>query len=332
MRYPSDPNAGQQPYAHQPAQPVPQPYTDVQPAPTLQERYDEGGQHTAPVPRVQPGAPWPQPGQYTAPMSPQPGGYPGGTQPVQPVPGQYTAPMQPMQPMPGQYTAPMQPVQPAPGQYTAPMQPVPGQYTAPVPPVQQGYPDQSAAPSGDGSLALTPALRRAATRYFHDTGMTLGVLMAALIVIFIVVRLATRGYLWGLVFVLAAALVLEGHALQLLFQYVSDRMAGQARSRVIRLQGISTDAPSLLSRLGLSAQAQYILTDETGGTYRFVAEKNLLGSLGDLSGAEMEIAYLERSRLLAGLSPIRAGEFQTVLDSARERQLRQIFRDYLPMV
>ncbi len=323
MRYPSEPNPGQQPYPQQPAQPIPQPYADVQPAPTLQEQYNEGGQYTGPVPRVQTGAspygaPWPNqgvPGQYTGAVPQQPMGYPGN--PTQPMP--------PVQ-QPGPYTAPMQPV---PGQYTGSMQPMQQGY---VPEPQPAYPPQPQPAAGESTIPLTPALRRAATRYFHDSGLMLAVVTAVLIVIFIVVRLATRGYLWGLIFVLAAALVLEGHALQLLAQYLSDRVAGRATVRTVRLSGISTDVPSLLARLGLSARARYILTDESGAAYRFTAERELLSTLGDLGGAELEIAFLDRSRLLAGLSPIRAGEFQTVLESARERQLRQIFRDYLPTV
>ncbi len=323
MRYPSESNPGQQPYPQQPAQPIPQPYAGVQPAPTLQEQYTEGEPYTGPVPRVQPGA------------SPY-----GASWPNQGASGQYTGPM-PQQPMgyPVNPTQPMPPVR-QPGPYTAPVQPIPSQYTGPMPPMQQGYapepqpayPPQPQPGSGDSAMPLTPALRQAASRYFHDTGLMLAMVMAVLIVIFIVVRLATRGYLWGLIFVLAAALVLEGHALQLFMQYLSDRVAGRATVRAVHLSGISTDTPSLLSRLGLSARARYILTDESGTAYRFVAERELLSTLGDLGGAELELAFLERSHLLAGLSPIRAGEFQTVLESARERQLRQIFKDYLPTV
>ena len=98
----------------------------------------------------------------------------------------------------------------------------------------------------------------------------------------------------------------------------------------IRDRGITEESAGLLTRLGLSSQARYRLTDTQGQCYFFTADKGLEGFVDDLTGAEVEVAYLQHSRLMTGLSPVRRMNQLTVMESARERHLRQVFRDYLP--
>ena len=90
-------------------------------------------------------------------------------------------------------------------------------------------------------------------------------------------------------------------------------------------------SPGLLSRVGLAARARYCLKDGQGNSYCFTAEKGLAASFGEMEGAEVEVAYLPRTHLMTGLSPVRRTEQLSVMESARERHLRQIFREYLPL-
>ena len=154
--------------------------------------------------------------------------------------------------------------------------------------------------------------------------------LVVLIAVFVVVRLATRGYLWGLAFVLLAVLALEFTALQRWFVTLADKAGGQMLVRATYLQGVMEDAPSILARLGLSNRTRYRLMDDQGRAYLFTADKGLVQSFGDMEGAEVEIAYLERSHLMTGLHPVRRQEHMSVFDSARERHIRQVFKEYLP--
>ena len=291
MRYPQQP-------MQDPLEPVPRyPMPGQQPGqqPYAQQPYAPPMQQPSqPVPPVQPGQqPYAQPGQ----------------QPSQPMP--------PVQPGQQPYAQPAQPVQ----------QPVAEQPSQPIPPVQPMEPG----PDGTTAIPLEKAYRRIAGLYIRDTWIMLAALLAVLAVIFIIVRLATRGYLWGLIFVLMAAVAAEFPALRLWVISLTDLSGGRMLVQTAVLQSLTEDAPGLLSRLGLSSRARYCLQDDQGRSYHFTAEKGLTASFSDLEGAEAEIAYLEHSRLMTGLSPVRRTEHMSVMDSARERHLRLVFREYLPV-
>ena len=277
---------------------------------------------------------YPMPGQQPTPpaQQPQQPGQPPYAQPQQ----QYAPPMQqqysqPMQPVQQQYSQPMQPVQPVQQQYSQPMQPVQPvaeQPSQPMPPVQQ---PMEPGPDGTTAIPLEQPYRRIAGLYIRDTWIMLAALLAVLVVIFIIVRLATRGYLWGLVFVLIAAVAAEFPALRLWVSSLTDFSGGRMLVQTAVLQSVTEDTPGLLSRLGLSSRARYCLRDDQGRSYHFTAEKGLTASFSDLEGAEAEIACLEHSRLMTGISPVRRTEHLSVMGSARERHLRLVFRDYLPV-
>ena len=267
---------------------------------------------------------YPMPGQQSTPPAQQP--QQPGQQPYAPQQQQQYAP-----PMQQQYSQPMQPVQPMQQQYSQPMQPVQPvaeQPSQPMTPVQQ---PMEPGPDGTTAIPLEKPYRRIAGLYIRDTWIMLVALLAVLAVIFIIVRLATRGYLWGLIFVLAAAVAAEFPALRLWISSLTDFSGGRMLVQTAVLQSVTEDAPGLLSRLGLSSRARYCLRDDQGRSYHFTAEKGLTASFSDLEGAEAEIAYLEHSRLMTGISPVRRTEHLSVMDSARERHLRLVFRDYLPV-
>ena len=274
---------------------------------------------------------YPMPGQQPTPpaQQPQQPGQPPYAQPQQqyapPMQQQYSLPMQPVQPVQQQYSQPMQPVQ---QQYSQPMQPVAEQPSQPMPPMQQ---PAEPGPDGTTAIPLEQPYRRIAGLYIRDTWIMLAALLAVLAVIFIIVRLATRGYLWGLVFVLIAAVAAEFPALRLWVSSLTDFSGGRMLVQTAVLQSVTEDTPGLLSRLGLSSRARYCLRDDQGRSYHFTAEKGLTASFSDLEGAEAEIACLEHSRLMTGISPVRRTEHLSVMDSARERHLRLVFRDYLPV-
>ena len=252
---------------------------------------------------------YPMPGQQSTPPAQQP--QQPGQQPYAPQQQQYAPPLQ------QQYSQPMQPVQP-----------VAEQPSQPMPPMQQ---PMEPGPDGTTAIPLEQPYRRIAGLYIRDTWIMLAALLAVLAVIFIIVRLATRGYLWGLIFVLIAAVAAEFPALRLWVSSLTDFSGGRMLVQTAVLQSVTEDTPGLLSRLGLSSRARYCLRDDQGRSYHFTAEKGLTASFSDLEGAEAEIAYLEHSRLMVGISPVRRTEHLSVMDSARERHLRLVFRDYLPV-
>ena len=252
---------------------------------------------------------YPMPGQQSTPPAQQP--QQPGQQPYAPQQQQYAPPMQ------QQYSQPMQPVQPVTEQPSQPMTPV-------QQPMEPG-------PDGTTAIPLEKPYRRIAGLYIRDTWIMLAALLAVLAVIFIIVRLATRGYLWGLIFVLIAAVAAEFPALRLWVSSLTDFSGGRMLVQTAVLQSVTEDTPGLLSRLGLSSRARYYLRDDQGRSYHFTAEKGLTASFSDLEGAEAEIAYLEHSRLMTGISPVRRTEHLSVMGSARERHLRLVFRDYLPV-
>ncbi|MGN0972876.1 MAG: hypothetical protein ACI4OY_13035 [Aristaeellaceae bacterium] len=288
------------------------------------QRYPLPGQQTTP-PMQQSGAqqPYPQQGQ---PME-QPYGQPGQQpypQQGQPMEQPYSQPGQQLYPQQGQ---PVEQPYGQPGQQPYPQQgqPMEQPYAQPVQPTPEAGPDGAAA------VPLEQHYRQVAGLYFRDTWVMLAALLAVLVVIFIIVRMATRGYLWGLIFVLLAAVAAEFPALQLWVRSLTDFSGGQMLVRTATLQGVAEAAPGLLSRVGLAGRARYCLKDEQGNSYYFTAEKGLAASFGEMEGAEVELAYLPHSHLMAGLSPVRRVEQLSVMDSARERHLRQIFREYLPL-
>lgn len=232
--------------------------------------------------------------------------------------------MVPPQGMPQQYV-PQQPYMPPQG-----MQPMPVQ--EPYAPVPEQVPQQAPAamPQGDCPVPLDRGYRRIAGLYFRDVWQMLLGVTGALVVVFIMVRLATRGYLWGLVFVLLAAVACELPALRLLPALLVDKLSNRMLVRTTALKGVAVQSPSLLERTGLSNRARYALMDEQGRSYFFTADKGLQQSFSDLEGAEVEIAFLEKSGLLTGINPVRRTEYLSVMESARERHLRQVFKDYLP--
>ncbi|MGN0746284.1 MAG: hypothetical protein ACI4ML_06405 [Aristaeellaceae bacterium] len=303
MRYPPKP-------MQDPMEPVQRyPLSGQQPTPPMQQ---SGAQQLYPQPMEQP---YPQQAQ-------QPYAQPG--QPLeQPYPQQAQQPYaQPGQPLEQPY--PQQAQQPY-GQQGQPMEQPYGQQGQPVPPTPEARPDGAAA------VPLDRHYRQVAGLYFRDTWVMLATLLAVLVVIFIIVRMATRGYLWGLIFVLLAAVAAEFPALQLWARSLADLSGGQMLVRTVTLQGVTEASPGLLSRVGLAARARYCLKDEQGNSYCFTAAKGLASSFGEMEGAEVEVAYLPRSGLMTGLSPVRRAEQLSVMESARERHLRQIFREYLPL-
>lgn len=243
-----------------------------------------------------------------------------------PMPQQGMQPQQQVMPqgMPPQYMPQpgMQPMQPA--QMQQPYAPMPGEIPQQIPA------EQPAMPQGDCAVPLDRGYRRIAGLYFRDVWQMLLGVLGALIVVFIVVRLATRGYLWGLVFVLLAAIACELPALKLLPALLADRLSNRMLVRTTALRSVAVQSPSLLERTGLSNRARYALMDEQGRSYFFTADKGLQQSFSDLEGAEVEIAFLEKSGLLTGINPVRRTEYLSVMESARERHLRQVFKDYLP--
>lgn len=243
-----------------------------------------------------------------------------------PMPQQGMQPQQQVMPqgMPPQYMPQpgMQPMQPA--QMQQPYAPMPGEIPQQIPA------EQPAMPQGDCAVPLDRGYRRIAGLYFRDVWQMLLGVTGALIVVFIVVRLATRGYLWGLVFVLLAAIACELPALKLLPALLMDRLSNRMLVRTTALRSVAVQSPSLLERTGLSNHARYALMDEQGRSYFFTADKGLQQSFSDLEGAEVEIAFLEKSGLLTGINPVRRTEYLSVMESARERHLRQVFKDYLP--
>ncbi|MGN1021631.1 MAG: hypothetical protein ACI4O7_14810 [Aristaeellaceae bacterium] len=324
MRYPPRPE--QDPM--EPVQRYPMPGQQPMQQGPAQQPYPQGAQPVDPQ-HSQPMAPMQQP--YGQPMQPYP-------QNVQPMEQPYGQPMQPYpqgaQPMEQPYGQPMQPypqnAQPMEQPYGQPMQPYP-QGAQPMDP-QQSQPLQPLQPAPEGMTAPAPdsRARRAAGLYIRDTWIMLAAVLAVLVVIFIIVRMATRGYLWGLIFVLIAAVAAEFPALKLWITSLGDLSGGQLLVQTATLADIAEVTPGLLSRLGISARARYRLTDDQGRSYYFTAEKGLAASFSDLEGAEAELACLPHSRLLTGLNPIRRTEQLSVMDSARERHIRQIFHDYLP--
>ena len=261
---------------------------------------------------------YPMPGQQpTPPAQPlSPGQQPYAQQPYAPPVQQPVPPYgQPGQPVPQQPSQPMPPVQPVPEQPSQPMTPV-----------------QPMAPGPDGAtvIPLEKPYRQIAGLYIRDTWIMLAALVAVLLVIFVIIRLATRGYLWGLIFVLIAAAAAEFPALRLWVSSLTDLSGGRMLVYTAVLQSVTEDPPGLLSRLGLTSRTRYCLRDDQGRSYHFTAEKGLTAAFSDLEGAEAEIACLEHSRLMTGLSPVRRTEQLSVMDSARERHLRLVFRDYLP--
>lgn len=215
----------------------------------------------------------------------------------------------------------------------SPMQPVPQQMPPAVPPqaVPQQTSEQPVAPlSMDCPVPLAKGYCRIAGLYLKDTWQMLLGLIGLLLIVFIAVRLATRGYLWGLVFVLLAALFMEAPALTLVPASLMDKFSGQMMVRTAFLKSVELQSPSLLARLGLSAKARYALVDTNDRRYLFTADKGLPQTFADLEGMEVELAFLFKSGLMTGIHPIRRTEYLSVLESARERHLRQVFKDYLP--
>ena len=240
-------------------------------------------------------------------------------------------PQQPSQPMPP-YTGPQQPMPPMP-QYTSPQQPM--QYSQPIQPIQQPVPPQTGAqpiitPGGEYTAPLDKDFRKVAGLYFRDTWQMLLGVTGLLLIIFVAVRLATRGYLWGLIFVLLAAIEAELPALRLLPGYLSDLLGKQMTARTGCLHAAVEQSPSLFTRLGLSAKTRYALQDDQGRQFSFTAARGLQQAFGDLEGMEVEIAFLPQSRLMTGIHPVRRTEHLNVYDSARERHLRQVFKEYIP--
>lgn len=269
---------------------------------------------------------YPVSGQQPTPPAQQP--LPPGQPPYSQQP--YAPPMQ----GPGQpYAQPGQPApqQPAPQPYAPPVQaeqqPLSQQPSQPMTPLQ---PPMAPGPDGATAIPLEQPYRRIAGLYIRDTWIMLAALAAVLLVVFVIVRLATRGYLWGLIFVLIAAVAAEFPALRLWVSSLADFSSGRMLAQTVSLQRVTEDAPGLMSRLGLSSRARYCLWDDQGRSYHFTAAKGLTAAFSDLEGAEVEIAWLEHSRLMTGLSPVRRTEQLSVMDSARERHLRLVFRDYLP--
>lgn len=243
----------------------------------------------------------------------------------------YRTPM-PQQGMPQQQPVMPQGMQP---QYIPQQGMQPVQVQQPYAPMQSEVPqqipaEQPAMPQGDCAVPLDRGYRRIAGLYFQDVWQMLLGVLGALIVVFIVVRLATRGYLWGLVFVLLAAMACELPALKLLPALLVDRLSNRMLVCTTALRSVAVQSPSLLERTGLSNRARYALMDEQGRSYYFTADKGLQQSFSDLEGAEVEIAFLEKSGLLTGINPVRRTEYLSVMESARERHLRQVFKDYLP--
>ena len=229
--------------------------------------------------------------------------------------------------------------------YQQPMPQPPMQQPMPQPPVQQGapgmpqqegYPFQPTGaqpvipPVQDCPVPLDRGYKRVAGLYMRDSWQMLLGVTGLLLIIFVAVRLATRGYLWGLIFPLLAAVALEIPALRYLPASLMDKLSGNMLVRTIFLQGVELQAPSLLARLGLSSRSRYTLVDEQGRRYFFTAAKGLETAFADLQGMEVEIAFLSKSGLMTGIHPVRRTEHMSVFDSARERHLRQVFQEYLP--
>lgn len=257
-------------------------------------------------------------------------------QPVQRIPQHpYPQGMMPPQGMPpqqgGQQTMMPQGVQSAP-QGTYVQQPVMQQtgQQQPVVPQPQNTPQMAVTPTGEGVVPLDRGYRRAAAAYFRDTWQMLLAVLGALLIIFVAVRLATRGYLWGLIFVLLAALVCEASALRLIPAWLMDVIGGRMLVRTVLLKGVTVQSPSLLERAGLSNKARYVLLDDQDCQYFFTADKGLQQNFSELENAEVEIAFLERSGLMTGIHPVRRTEYLSVMESARERKLCQVFKSYLP--
>ncbi|MGN0778114.1 MAG: hypothetical protein ACI4MJ_03120 [Aristaeellaceae bacterium] len=280
-----------------------------------------------------------QPGQQPFPQPMQPGQQ-QFSQPIQPGQQQFSQPMQPGQ---QQFSQPMQPgqqqfsqpIQPGQQQFSQPMQPGQQQFSQPIQPRQQPLAQPMQPPVAQDTAQTTAVpiskeYRKRAGLYTRDSWWMLAILLAILLVIFIVVRMATRGYLWGLIFVLLAAVAVESPALRLWVISLMDLPSREMMAHPVILQSITEESAGLLTRLGLSSRARYRLTDTQGQSYFFTAEKGLEGFVDDLTGAEAEVAYLQHARLMTGLNPVRRASQLTVMDSARERHLRQVFRDYLP--
>ncbi len=225
-----------------------------------------------------------------------------------------TPPMMPMQTMqPMQQMPPMAP--PAPQASSVPQQTV----EQPVMP-----------PFIDCPVPLDKGYRRVAGLYFKDTWQMLLGVTALLLIVFVAVRLATRGYLWGLIFVLIAALAVEAPALRYLPASIVDKLSGKMLVRTVILKGVTVQPASLLALTGLTSKARYALVDDQNRRYFFTADRGLQQSFGDLEGSEVELAFLEKSGLMTGIHPVRRTEYLSVFESARERHLRQVFKDYLP--
>ena len=254
--------------------------------------------------------------------------YPQGMMPPQGMPPQQGAPhpvppsdMQP--PMSGTQPAPQGTyVQPQVMQQTGPQQP--------VMPQSQSAQQMAVTPTGEGIVPLDRGYRRVAAAYFRDTWQMLLAVLGALLIIFVAVRMATRGYLWGLIFVLIAALAGEASALRLLPAWMTDVVGGRMLVRTVLLKGVAVQSPSLLERTGLSNKARYALLDDQDRRYFFTADKGLQQNFSELEDAEVEIAFLERSSLMTGIHPVRCTEYLSVMESARERRLCQVFKAYLP--
>lgn len=276
--------------------------------------------------RYQQQTPQQDPMQPVQHMPPRP--YPQGMMPSQGMPPQQggSQPMMPQgmqQPMPGMQPVPQgayvqQPVM----QQTGPQQP--------VMPQQQSAPQMAVTPTGEGIVPLDRGYRRAAAAYFRDTWQMLLAVLGVLLIVFVAVRLATRGYLWGLIFVLIAALACEVGALRLLPAWLMDVIGGRMLVRTVLLKGVAVQSPSLLERAGLSNKARYALLDDQDRQYFFTADKGLQQNFSELEDAEVEIAFLERSGLMTGIHPVRRTEYLSVMESARERRLCQVFKSYLP--
>lgn len=217
-----------------------------------------------------------------------------------------------------------------------PYQQPPVQQVPPIAPPQQPYAQQQTAEQPvvpvyvDCPVPLDSGYRRVAGLYFRESWQMLLGVLCILAIVFIAVRIATRGYLWGLVFVLAAALAAELPALRYVPACIADKLSGQMLVRTVHLSGVTEQPPSLMSRIGLSAKARYALVDDRNRRYLFTAAKGLQQGFTDLEGAEVEIAFLAASQVMTGIHPVRRTEYLSVMESARERHLRQVFKDYLP--
>lgn len=248
---------------------------------------------------------------------------------------QQQAPQQsPMQPMPQQGMPPYAPSQGAIPPQNMPQGMIPQQGMMPPQDAPQSMPPQPvqpAIPQGtECPIPLDRGYRRIAGLYFRDTWQMLLGVTGVLLVVFIAIRLATRGYLWGLVFVLLAAVACELPALRLLPAELLDKLSGRMLVRTGFLRSVEAQSPSLLERAGLSNRSRYALTDDQGHHYFFAADKGLTQNFSDLEGTEVEIAYLAKSGLMTGINPVRRTDYLSVMESARERHLRQVFKDYLP--